>query len=58
MLFVAVFHSTLLSIKLSIMLWCLGGVPAVLEPVGVYRDDVKRPDGMFLIPWRHHCFGT
>ena len=28
------------------------GVPAVLEPVGVYRDDGKRPDGMSLIPWR------
>ena len=29
-----------------------GGVPAVLEPVGVCRDDGKRPDGMSLIPWR------
>ena len=29
-----------------------GGVPAVLEPVGVCRDDSKRPDGMSLIPWR------
>ena len=28
-----------------------GGVPAVLEPVGVYRDDGKRLDGMSLIPW-------
>jgi len=28
-----------------------GGVPAVLEPVGVSRDDGKRPDGMSLIPW-------
>ena len=28
-----------------------GGVPAVLEPVGVCRDDGKRPDGMSLIPW-------
>ena len=28
-----------------------GGVPAVLEPVGVCRDDDKRPDGMSLIPW-------
>ena len=25
---------------------------AVLEPVGVCRDDGKRPDGMSLIPWR------
>ena len=29
-----------------------GGVPAVLEPVGVCRDDGKRPDGITLIPWR------
>ena len=30
-----------------------GGVPAVLEPVGICRDDEKRPDGMSLIPrWR------
>ena len=28
-----------------------GGVPAVLEPAGVCRDDGKRPDGMSLIPW-------
>ena len=27
------------------------GVPAVLEPVGVCRDDGKRLDGMTLIPW-------
>ena len=37
-----------------------GGVPAVLEPVGVCRDDGKRPDGMSLIPWRRGLplFGT
>jgi len=29
-----------------------GGVPAVLESVGVSRDDGKRSDGMSLIPWR------
>ena len=30
-----------------------GGVPAVLEPIGVCRDDEKRPDRMSLIPcWR------
>jgi len=29
-----------------------GGMPAVLEPVGVCHDDGKRPDGMALIPWR------
>ena len=28
-----------------------GGIPAILEPVGVSRDDAKRPDGMTLIPW-------
>jgi len=28
-----------------------GGVPAVLEPVGVCSDDGKRPDGMSLISW-------
>ena len=28
------------------------GLPAVLKPVGVCRNDGKRPDGMSLIPWR------
>ena len=28
-----------------------GGVPAVLETVGVCHDDGKRPDGMSLILW-------
>ena len=28
-----------------------GGVSAVLEPVGVFRDDGKRSDGTSLIPW-------
>ena len=28
-----------------------GGVPSILEPVGVCREDAKRPDGMTLIPW-------
>ena len=28
-----------------------GGVPSVLEPVGVCREDAKRLDGMTLIPW-------
>ena len=28
-----------------------GGVPAVLEPVGVCCNDGKRPDGISLIPW-------
>ena len=33
--------------------WALvsGGVPSVLEPVGDCREDVKKPDGMTLIPW-------
>ncbi|XP_063360529.1 uncharacterized protein LOC134661400 [Cydia amplana] len=26
-------------------------VPAILEPVGLTRDDGKRPDGMTLVPW-------
>ncbi|KPI99111.1 hypothetical protein RR46_02328 [Papilio xuthus] len=29
------------------------GVPAVLEPNGIVRDDGKRPDGMTLIPWKN-----
>ena len=29
-----------------------GGVPSILEPVGVCRADAKRPDGMTLIPWK------
>ena len=36
-----------------------GGIPAVLEPVGVVREDGKRPDGMSLIPcpllWDFTC---
>ena len=28
-----------------------GGVPAILEPVGVCKEDAKRPDGMTLVPW-------
>ncbi|XP_052757454.1 uncharacterized protein LOC128202180 [Galleria mellonella] len=28
------------------------GVPAILEPPGLIRDDGKRPDGMSLVPWR------
>ena len=28
-----------------------GGIPAILELVGVSREDAKRPDGMTLIPW-------
>jgi hypothetical protein len=28
------------------------GVPAILEPAGVSRNDGKRPDGMCLIPWK------
>ena len=28
-----------------------GGVPSVLESVGVCREVAKRPDGMTLIPW-------
>ena len=32
-----------------------GGVPAILEPVGLCREDAKRPDGMTLIPWEECC---
>ena len=28
------------------------GVPAILEPNGLVRDNGKRPDGMSLIPWK------
>ena len=28
-----------------------GGVPTVVEPVGVCRNGGKKPDGMSLIPW-------
>uniref|UniRef100_A0A8D9A2M9 Uncharacterized protein n=1 Tax=Cacopsylla melanoneura TaxID=428564 RepID=A0A8D9A2M9_9HEMI len=28
-------------------------VPAVLEPVGVMREDGRRPDGMSIIPWKN-----
>jgi hypothetical protein len=28
------------------------GVPAVLEPTGLTRNDGRRPDGMTLIPWK------
>ena len=28
-----------------------GGIPFILEPVGVCQEDAKRPDGMTLIPW-------
>lgn len=28
------------------------GVPSVLEPNGLIRDDGKRPDGMTLVPWK------
>ena len=34
-----------------------GGVPAVLEPVGVCNDDGKRPDDISLIPWSQGVLG-
>ncbi|KAJ4435970.1 hypothetical protein ANN_18593 [Periplaneta americana] len=27
------------------------GIPAILEPIGISRTDVKRPDGLTLVPW-------
>jgi hypothetical protein len=30
-------------------------VPAVREPVGLLRDDNKRPDGCTLVPWQGRC---
>lgn len=30
---------------------CSAGIPATKEPVGLLRDDGKRPDGLSLIPW-------
>ena len=30
----------------------VAGVPSHLEPVGMCRDDGKRPDGATLIPWK------
>ena len=35
-----------------------GGIPAVLEPVGIAREDGKRPDGMSLILWDFTCSDT
>jgi len=29
------------------------GIPAAREPVGLLRDDNKRPDGCSLVPWQH-----
>jgi hypothetical protein len=29
------------------------GIPAVLEPVGTSRSDLKRPDGATMVPWQH-----
>ena len=49
-----VFHGMLLSMKLSVMLWCLGCTCCF----GAYRWMVaKRLDGMSLIPWRQ-CLAT
>ena len=28
------------------------GVPSSREPIGLFRSDGKRPDGMTLVPWR------
>jgi len=49
---VAVFHCTLAINETVRCALVSGGIPAVLEPVGLCRNDGKRPDGMSLIPWR------
>ena len=28
------------------------GVPSSREPIGLFRSDGKRPDGMTLVPWK------
>jgi hypothetical protein len=28
------------------------GIPVSKEPAGLFRDDVRRPDGLTLIPWQ------
>ena len=28
------------------------GIPVSKEPSGVYRDSIKRPDGITLVPWQ------
>ena len=28
------------------------GIPVAKEPTGIYRDSVKRPDGVTLVPWQ------
>ena len=32
---------------------CSAGVPSTKEPVGLSRNDGKRPDGLSLIPWKN-----
>ena len=32
---------------------CAAGVPSSKEPVGLSRNDGKRPDGLSLIPWKN-----
>ena len=48
------YFNTKQPMKLFVRLWCqLGGIPSILEPVGVCREDAKKPDGMTLIPWEN-----
>jgi len=28
------------------------GIPVCKDPTGIYRDSVKRPDGVTLVPWQ------
>jgi hypothetical protein len=30
---------------------CAAQIPSTLEPLGLFRDDGKRPDGLTMIPW-------
>ena len=52
--FVGIVEATFLDGAVNETICCAlvsGGVPVVLEPVGLCCDDGKKPDGMSLIPW-------
>jgi len=31
--------------------WLVAGLPVTKEPLGLFRSDGKRPDGLTLVPW-------